>query len=105
MIIKGKKLQPAVPAKEVEIILEIRCDLCNKVAPDPNDYDGPNWCKEYPYYDKEYVTIEYKHGSRYPEGTNFEIWKYHICPDCFQNKLMPWMKSQNADFTLEDLNF
>jgi len=42
------------------------------------------------------VSIKQKEGEKYPEagcGTEYEI---DLCPRCFKERLIPWLKSEGA---------
>tara|TARA_Y100000310_G_C20654248_1_gene801176 strand:+ start:138 stop:416 length:279 start_codon:yes stop_codon:yes gene_type:complete len=53
------------------------------------------------YYDHEEVEckmiIGHESGEHYPEGGSGECMLVDLCPDCFRDKLVPWLKSQGAD--------
>jgi hypothetical protein len=77
---------------------EVKCDLCGKVAPTPDeadsDWGGGVWAKGS--YDVQDVVVRYKFGSSYPEGTFVDIAEFDICPDCFRDRLVPWLREQGA---------
>ena len=56
--------------------------------------DG-DWSKELHYEVKE-TEIRLKTGSNYPEGGSGEETTIDICPECFTEKLIPWVKSQGG---------
>jgi hypothetical protein len=66
----------------------IECDLCKK-------HHTNNW-KESIYDDVE-VEICLRIGRSYPDGGSGENISFDICPDCFNTKLIPWMKSQGVE--------
>ena len=82
-----------VERKRIEnIITEIRCDICGKVA------KGGTWVSsEWEVNEvKIGVTLHTKEGQHYPEtawGTEYNV---DLCPTCFADKLLPWLKSQGA---------
>jgi len=82
-----------VPATTREVVEFTVCDLCGRKEP------GDGWSK---CYDVEDVEVSYESGSRYPDGNFTETISYDICPDCFKNKLMPWLESQGAKHRKKD---
>jgi hypothetical protein len=87
------------PAHKIAFTAAVKCDLCGKEAPSPNSYMHP-WAPGT--YDVEDVTIEYKTGSSYPEGTDTTTHTMDMCPDCFKDKLIPWLESQGVKMREED---
>ena len=82
--------------KEVEttakIIEFIQCDICGKKA---NNHD---WSAgTYNIDETEFkILIRQRDGTNYPEcawGTEYEA---DICPDCFKDKLIPWLDGQGC---------
>lgn len=74
------------------------CDLCGEHAKDPN---YGHWSQQSSY-DVSQTTIEYEEGSAFPEGRHTEKVSFHICTDCFKDKLVPWMESQGAKPTVKE---
>ncbi len=64
---KEKKLIPAVPAHEKEVVVGQNCDRCGKDIP------------EEPLYSRRDFTLEFLEGSSYPTGTDLSGWEL---PDC-----------------------
>ena len=93
---KIRKIQE-IPAKTIEVITAVTCDLCGRKGRDGD------WAKSL--FDVEDVEISYESGYRYPECGSTEVISYDICPDCFKNKLMPWLKSQGADPEIKDVDW
>jgi len=78
-------------------LIEHSCDICKKKSPskDPN-----NWSKEY--YETNKVEIEYTDGySSYGDASG-EVTSFDICPECFENKLIPFFKSLGVEPTKYD---
>ena len=65
---KEKKLIPAVPAHEKEVVVGQNCDRCGKDVPEPPGS-----------YSRRDFTLEFLEGSSYPEGTDLTGWEL---PDC-----------------------
>jgi hypothetical protein len=83
--------------KEVDVIYKRRklvklvCDLCLR------EFSNTNWDRHSD--DDVSTTVELKDGyCAYGDawGDGFE---FHICPDCFKNKLIPWVESHGSRVT------
>ena len=72
-----------VPMMEKQVEDFTTCDLCGVTI--TNNYG-----------DAEEVTIKHKTGYLYPEGGSGEITSVDMCGKCFDEKLVPWLKSQNC---------
>ena len=86
-----EKTQPVYVTQE---LVSRTCDLCGRESNEVR-WEGKG------IYDVEEseITIEVrlKEGESYPEdafGTKYEI---DLCPACFKERLVPWLKSQGAD--------
>jgi glutaredoxin len=86
------------PAREVEYFEKMVCDFCKKET-----FNDDNWPSKD--YNKNEVTIEFKEGYCYPEGSNYTIYSVDMCPECFQTKFAKWAKEQGASFTETDVNW
>ena len=71
------------------------CDLCGKQS------EGEDWTTgsfEVNQTDISIFTrVEYRNGVQYPEGGHGDDYEVDLCPDCFMNKLIPWLKKQGAE--------
>jgi len=80
------------PEHEQEYIAELRCDICGRAAPHPED--------SYPWSDGMYevhdVVIELREGTQYPEGGAGEETSFDICPECFKECLIPVLFAMGA---------
>lgn len=77
-------------------LVELRCDLCRKIA------DEGNWrSSSYDAAETE-VTVKQITGDNYPGGGYGKEFSVDICPDCFQSKLIPWLISQGAEVNERD---
>lgn len=77
-----------------EYIESITCDICKKV------YEGDDWERN----DLECLETEVrmKTGYNFPEGGCGEEINYDICPLCFEDKLIPALKTMGAESTVEN---
>jgi len=75
---------------EVErmVLVAMSCDLCRKIS------HKENWTTDY--YQVAETTIECRVGTSYPESGDDRFYDVDICPDCFRDKLIPWLQSQGA---------
>jgi hypothetical protein len=90
-----------VPACQRERV-EVACDLCGKKAtvrynPSFNRVEWP--CGNY---DVLETGVFLEDGDRYPEGGSTTTTEFHVCPDCFRNKLVPWFAAQGVSPAHED---
>ena len=88
-----------------EIVAEMKCDLCGKPTPKDPRREGvflDSWALGYDYAE---TTVECRTGESYPEGSFTETLVFDICPDCFKDKLIPWLASQGAQPRKEDRDF
>lgn len=82
-----------VPAKTEKRRDYTTCDLCKQKI-------NEEWRGDY-----AEVDVCCKIGVRWPDGGNYDQWEFDLCADCFQNKLVPWMKSQGADPAISDCDW
>ena len=75
---------------EVEraVLVAMTCDLCGKQGP------RGRWTEDI--FRIAETTVQLKIGSSYPDGGMGDMWDVDICPDCFRDKLIPWLQSQGA---------
>ncbi len=70
------------------------CDLCGCEAVQP----GSRW--EGGLYDVSETRLEVsvvaEEGTVYPEGGSTERTVVDLCPTCFNERLVPWLRSQGA---------
>jgi hypothetical protein len=78
-----------VPATLKHVLDKTTCDLCGSVI---NSERG----------DAEEVEVKHRTGSSYPEGGSGQEVRVDMCGDCFDDKLVPWLRAQGADPRIED---
>lgn len=78
---------------EDERLIKTTCDICGAIAK-YGEWSSSVWEVN----ETEIkITIHKKDGEAYPEfGDGCET-TIDICPECFKNKLIPWLQSQGAD--------
>jgi hypothetical protein len=91
--------EPMLVEKTVEVPAHTRtetdfieCELCKSRT--INDH---NWGhRERGSYHVDWATIKLERGSNYPEGASITTTIVDMCPDCFEQKLIPWIRSQGG---------
>jgi hypothetical protein len=81
------------PASTYEVHAETRCDICGKTTR-KKWKDG---C-----FDAVETEVRFKKGSDYPEGGMGTETTIDICPECFESKLIPWVKSHGGQPTTKE---
>jgi len=85
--------------KPYERIKYRKCDLCG------HESRGQEWeaVGLYGMNDTEMaIEIRQKEGTNYPEGGSGTKYEIDLCPTCFKDRLIPWLKSQGADIKTEE---
>ena len=77
-----------VPATTREVEDKVACDLCGA------DINRQG-------YEIDEVTVKHRMGSSYPECGSGEEVITDICGQCFDKKMVPWLKSQGAEPRIE----
>lgn len=72
----------------------IECDMCGK------KHAGDEWGDDY--YDVLKTAVKIREGDRYPDGGFETDLVFDICPECFRNKLVPWLAEQGAEPRTEE---
>jgi hypothetical protein len=67
----------------------VQCDICGRQANDDDNWNGES-------YGVSETEIKYREGASYPEGGSGTEIRVDICPTCFLDKLVPWLKSQGV---------
>lgn len=84
---------------ELNILLETSCDLCGAIA------KGGDWdASTYDVNEVEVeVTVRQKNGVSYPDmgwGTELVV---DMCPKCFKDTLIPFLREKGAN--IEEINW
>ena len=95
-----KKTESKEMVESRQVVTEFYCDLCGKRPP----IRGRSGWETKP--DEIVETrIYYETGKAYGmDGADMSVIVFDICPGCFLEKLIPWMKSQGAEPRIEDYN-
>lgn len=73
-----------VPATTREIVDRTICDLCGQEIKPAGNYEVSE------------IEVSHKSGNAYPEGGSGDFLSFDLCPKCFDEKLVPWLRSQGA---------
>jgi hypothetical protein len=73
-----------IPADTKQEVDFVTCDLCGEKI-------------KCGYHEIDEVKVTYKQGRSYPEGSWGDETSVDMCGDCFNEKLVPWLKSQGAN--------
>ena len=76
-------VKSAIPAKTVNELSHIECDLCHKVGITKYDFGHDDWDEI------SETRISCKEGYAYSDYGRCTTVYYDICPNCFKNKLIP----------------
>ncbi len=74
-----------IPQQVKEVLASTTCDLCKEKIE----------IKEH--WAIQDVKIQCRTGMSYPEGGFGEYTEVDLCPDCFNSRLLPWLRSQGAE--------
>lgn len=84
--------------RQFERVIEVTCDLCGRTA---NNLDWGGGSFEVNETEVS-VTVRQKEGSSYPEGGMGTEHNIDLCPQCFKDRLIPWLRSQGAQISQTD---
>lgn len=88
-----RKYEERVHTSKSQVLVELTCDLCGAKAKNRDDWGSGH-------YERDEVDVEVrvrreKSETYGGEGTQC-ITFVDLCPNCFEEKLVPWLKSQGA---------
>lgn len=78
-----------VPATKKQVVEKVTCDLCGAEIKRTG-------------YSAEEVEIKHRTGDNYPEGGIGDETSVDMCGKCFDEKLVPWLRSQGAEPRTEE---
>lgn len=78
--------------KTFEVIKGITCDICKKAANNSDQWHSPQGTTQ----DINRTVLMHRVGHSYPinHGVQLEV---DICPDCFETKIIPFLKLLGVD--------
>jgi len=74
----------AVPATTRESVDFVTCDICGALVEEKQ-------------YDVNEIEVRHKSGYSCPGGASLEETSVDLCGKCFDEKLVPWLRSQGAE--------
>lgn len=90
----------AIPAKKQMQVTHKVCDICGEKG--KNNWNGA----DYNVNETEInVTIKQKEGFECSDGGSGTEYDIDLCPKCFKNKLIPWLRSQGAHIQETEWDF
>ena len=91
-----KRTEKVQTTHEITRVLAVTCDLCGKAAKNPGSPWEEGWHERNEVEVSVDVRVRAEAGTVYPEGGDTRAVEYDICPECFHDKLVPWLTSQGA---------
>lgn len=100
-----KFFKTKVCKEKIKKLVKCSCDLCGKESAFFKSYSNKHdWTKQGEMAEmKDTSLIECEVGHDGIVSKNTEKISVDICPDCFQNKLVPWLKSQGVKIKKEKI--
>ena len=77
---------------DVVVTESVTCDICKQTV------RGDSWGKGF--YDIRETEVRMKIGSDYLDSCDFKETKFDICPECFNDKLIPALRQLGAEATV-----
>jgi hypothetical protein len=90
-----------VPARKVRNHVKTTCDLCGATAK-KGCWDSAEWET-----DKTNLDVRVTHYRQNDYGNSADVEKMMVdlCPKCFENKLVPWLREQGAEIEYKDAGY
>ncbi len=89
-----------VPATTRTRLDSCTCDLCGKSAPIGEKFDEGSYRGHF-----KTATVERVDGARCEDGGHHIKLFVDICPECFSNELIPWLKSRGVEMQSEEIDW
>lgn len=94
---------PPVPARDVRRFLSVTCDLCGQSSEEKPVDGAVPWRKGSEYDITTIRRIMGVEGVGEAAEVDFQVHhEYHVCPECWEQKLEPWLRSQGAHPTTKE---
>lgn len=94
---------PPKPSETKKIVSHILCDLCGTVG--HPGYSGEVEWDRNKAGDQTETAVVCKAGYASCDGGHWNTVSFHICPGCFRDKLVPWLESQGAKKTDDEIEW
>lgn len=88
------KYEEKVIKSSRKVLVKRICDICGKETKQPHT-SNKEW--DHGNYEIAETKVYMREGVNYPEGGSGTEFKIDICPECFRDKLMPWLKSYGSE--------
>lgn len=85
-----RRYETRIEKVERTFLVSVTCDLCGRDALRKNGAWGTHA------YDATEVEVSLREGESYPEGGGGTIYEIDLCPECFKERLIPWLRSEGA---------
>ena len=84
-----------IPERESEYVSKVKCDLCGKELDNPEVLyrSEIEWGRGH---DVIKTCVRLVEGESFDGQVETTHLSFHICPDCFKSKLIPWFENQGA---------
>lgn len=87
----------AVPERKQVETDHYLCDICGARIKWPGSYEVKEIGFELQLSVHRFrVKLGYKTGASYPEGGNSREEEFDVCPECWTNRVVPWMQSHQG---------
>ena len=94
-----------IPTRTEKQIEKVICDLCKEAEGDHESLYQNSWPSTKGNNLNE-TCVRWYYGRTYgSDGGNGEEIDVHICSKCFEEKLIPWLKSEGADVRIEKWDY
>lgn len=87
-----KRYEPRTETTTRQVLVGRTCDLCGRQSK-TQDWEAGRWDINET---EVAVTITQKEGVSFPDSTYGTQYEIDLCPDCFKDRLVPWLRSQGA---------
>jgi hypothetical protein len=91
--------EKTIPAKTIRECTHRICDICGTKGGD-GDWTGSTYAINET---EVSIRITQKEGNSCPDGGSGTKYDIDLCPTCFKNKLIPWLRSQGA--TIQEIEW
>lgn len=83
------------PAKDYQECVGVKCDLCGAEAPQAGLTEWGSGSYEVNETEVK-VTVKARQGESYPDNGTSTEYRVDLCPRCFVDELVPWLRSRGA---------
>ena len=80
---------------EEKVFEKLSCDLCGAESTVDERWEKTD-------FEIAITRIEMEEREAHPHGGHSKETVFHMCPSCFQTRLMPWLAAQKAEPTISE---